>query len=135
MKGVVGDSLPPNELPQCIICFALKPGAERGMNASEKRCAVFRKHFQNALSFLGKSRLLGLQFRWQQKVWKRLSKIESDSPVAIADLLQSNPNNFAGSHHRIEIASLIIGDTRRKDFAFQFGNQQRGALQVLHGVK
>ena len=80
-------------------------------------------------------RFEGLEFGGRQKSGKRFREVERDAAVAIADLFEADPDDFAGSHHRVEIAGAIVGDARGKNFAFQFGDEQRSALEIFHGVE
>ena len=36
---------------------------------------------------------------------------------------------------RVEIAAAIVGDARGENFAFEFGDEKRGALQIFDGVE
>ena len=70
-----------------------------------------------------------------EKRGKRFGEIERDAAVAIADLFEADPDDFTGGHDGVEIAGAIVGDARGENFAFEFGDEKRGALEIFDGVE
>jgi hypothetical protein len=76
-----------------------------------------------------------LQFRRWEKKRKRFGEEQGDAAIAIADLFEANPDNFTCGHDGVEIAGAVIGNAGRKNFAFEFRSEERGALQIFNGVE
>ena len=105
------------------------------MNRREERRAALRQKLRDSTSPLRERGRLASQFPWRQQQRQRLTEIESDSSIAVADLLHSHPHHAARRHHGIQIARPIVGNTRGQNLALQIGNQQRRALQALDGIE
>ncbi len=50
-------------------------------------------------------------------------------------MFEADPDDFAGGHDGVEIAGAVVGDARGEDFAFEFGDEERGALKIFDGVE
>ena len=96
---------------------------------------MFSEDFENFFGFIGELRSVRLNFGGRKKRGKSFGEIERDASVAVADLFETDPDDFAGGHHGIEIAGAIVGDARGKNFAFEFGNEQGRALKIFDGVE
>jgi hypothetical protein len=76
-----------------------------------------------------------LQFGRREKKRKRFGEEEGDAAIAIADLFEADPDNFTSGHDGVEIAGTVIGNTGGENFAFKFGGEEGGALQIFYGVE
>ena len=102
---------------------------------AKNEAPCFCEDFENFSGFFGELRLFGLYFGGRKKSGKRFGEVEGDAAVAIADLFEADPDDFAGGHDGVEIGGAIVGDARGENFAFEFGNEQRGALKIFDGVE
>jgi len=100
---------------------------------------LFFQDFENFFGFFGELRhffrMQGSDFSGRKKSGKRLGEVEGDAAVAIADLFEADPDDFACGHDGVEIGGAIVGDARGKNFAFEFGNEQSRALKIFDGVE
>ena len=64
-----------------------------------------------------------------------ISEIQRDAAIPFAQRLDADPDDFAGSHQRVEHRRLIVLDSRRQDFALEHGRRDCRALQLFDGVE
>ena len=76
-----------------------------------------------------------MKFGRRQECGKRFGEIERDAAVAVADLFEADPDDFACGHNGVEIGRAIVGDTRGKNFALEFGDEEGTALEIFDGVE
>src|SRR6202012_2782620 len=46
-----------------------------------------------------------------------------------------DPDDFACGHYGVEIGVAIIGDARGQNFALEFGDEERGTLEIFDRVE
>ena len=99
---------------------------------------MFFEDFENLFGFVGELRrvgLEGLEFGGREKRGERVGEVERNAAVAIADLFEADPDDFASGHDGVEICGAIVGDARGENFALEFRDEQSGALEIFYGVE
>src|SRR5262249_50613654 len=132
LDGVVGDKPLPDQTPERVHRFGREAAAGPVVYASKKRRTVVTQEFDDigSGSFELRSR-----YKWLAQSRHVIGQVERDAPVPLPERLDTDPDDFAGAHQRVEHRRRVVLNARRQHFPLEYRRGDRGALQLFDGIE
>src|SRR2546425_13058342 len=109
MKGVVGHHASPNEIPKRVDEIVFETAGRR-VNLGKEGSAVRGEIIDDRMA---------RDFRRETEQRQMVGEIQRDAAIAIAERLDSDPNDLSGRTEHVEIGRTVILDPRRQNLALE----------------